>query len=160
MAKTADSLLFPHFLPVSLERETKEAKQGLKWRAVLSSGRCFFYWSWPSLLPLSLLTAGRSKLDCFRPRWLTSAFSEEPCFQIRCNISSSLKWFLFFSLLPPRLRDRLFKMTQFLECTLRLSWQVTSVKLNNLQCNVTTLSTLKQTAETNRRKRPNAASVS
>ena len=61
--KVKISTFLPHFLPVSSERETDAGKERLKWRLVLSSADGLLILAVPLLL--SLLTVGRSKLDCF-----------------------------------------------------------------------------------------------
>lgn len=124
------TLADPLFLTAIIE-EGKEVKREIEVDGCVI--QCpMFYWS---LLCLSTSTVGWSKLDCFLLLWLTSAYCEQ-CFQTRRDIFSRLKWsFCLLALAFP------FKMTKFFECALHLSWQVTSVKRNNLQCTVTTLST-------------------
>lgn len=119
--------------------ETEE-KEGVTSRVMLSSAQWFI--DLCAVSP-SLFTAGWSKLDCFLLLWLTSAFTEQ-CFQTCSDIFSRLKCFLFYFSVNLSIPSQ---MTQFFESTLRLSWQLTSVKLNNLQSIVTTLSTRKQRAE-------------
>lgn len=106
---------------------------------VLSSARCFIDLccaSQPS-------QQGRINWTVFLLLWLTSAYCEQ-CFQTpNDSLSGGKKWFyppasLLFCLLALAFP---FEMTKFFGCALPLSWQVTSVKRNNLQYALTSLST-------------------
>lgn len=134
--KSAAFLFLPHFLAFNQregEKETKEGKDALKWRVVLSS-----------------------------TQWFIDPFGASPTFS---SHHSGVNWTVFFcsdwrlmsagyvfklALIFPadwnycfQSTLAFFRMIQFFECIQCLSWQVTSVKLNNLQCIVTTLSTKK-----------------
>lgn len=134
--KSAAFLFLLHFLACNQregEKETKEGKDELKWRVVLSS-----------------------------TQWFIDPFGASPTFS---SHHSGVNWTVFFccdwrllsagyvfklALIFPadwnycfQSSLAFFRMIRFFECIQCLSWQVTSVKLNNLQCIVTTLSTKK-----------------
>lgn len=106
---------------------------------VLSSARCFIDLccaSQPS-------QQGRINWTVFLLLWLTSAYCEQ-CSQTPNDSLSGGKKKDFNP--PPLLFCLLalafpFEMTKFFGCALPLSWQVTSVKRNNLQYALTSLST-------------------
>lgn len=105
---------------------------------VLSGARCFI-----DLCCVSQPSQqGRINWTVFLLLWLTSAYCEQ-CFQTpNDSPSRGKKWFCpptpLFCLLALAFP---FEMTKFFGCALPLSWQVTSVKRNNLQYALTSLST-------------------